>query len=94
MRTRLFNLKLGLMVLILTVFNQIVLSQSFSDKIVNYIPQYILPNEYVYGMNEWIFGDACSDIAEVGGDNANDALAAQQMALFNIRAGHRNPIYD
>ena len=92
MRTRLFNLKLGLMVLILIVFNQIVLSQSFSDKIVNYIPQYILPNEYVYGMNEWIFGDACSDIAEVGGDNANDALAAQQMALFNIRAGQM-PIF-
>jgi hypothetical protein len=92
MKTKLSNLRLSLMILILIVFNQVVLSQTFSDEIIDYIPQYILPNEYVYGMNEWIFGDACSDIAEVGGDNANDALAAQQMALFNIRAGQM-PIF-
>jgi starch-binding outer membrane protein, SusD/RagB family len=92
MKNKRIHLKFYIILSVLFMIHQVTFAKPFSDRIADSIPQFVLPNSYLYGMNEWIIGDACSDIAEIGGYNISDAVAAQQMSIFNIKAGQM-PIF-
>lgn len=48
--------------------------------------KWTLPSVCLYGCSEWAIGSACSDIAEVGGDNPEDYPSVQSLAIFDIKA--------
>jgi starch-binding outer membrane protein, SusD/RagB family len=59
-------------------------SQSPSE-ILDSMYHFVLPCTHIYGVAQWIIGETCSDMAEVGGASMVDGLSHQQLSLFNIK---------
>ena len=85
------NLISSFIVTIFLCFNlqsEVALGQSPSV-IIDSVYNFVFPAYHVFGAVNWVIGETCSDLAEVGGDSfsgdfTRDRPEYQQLSLFNI----------
>ncbi len=87
MKTKTTNCKLLAVIISAYLFSicGIMHAKPWKDRVVDSLQQFVLPSQFLYGVNEWAIGDCMSDNAELGGADHYDHEPMQQMCAFNIK---------
>ena len=85
MKTKKTSIYSFIMVIILCISLQTEKAYSQSpSEILDSMYHFVLPCTHIYGVAQWIIGETCSDMAEVGGRSISDGLEQQQLSLFKF----------
>ncbi len=90
MKTKTTNRKLLTVIISVCLFSVggIINAKPWNDRVVDSLYQFVLPSEFLYGLNEWAIGDGCSDMAEVSYcDTTLGDPGLQYLSVFKISGG-------